>query len=96
MFKLLLKEIIITIMRAQNMVNRLDLYLGAQFIYIVGFGFPTIGSLMLGDPDAHSCFCKPFSFFHKVAPFPLDLFTLLSLLSLQHCQPPFLVLSSYL
>ena len=41
-------------MRAQNMVNKLDLYLGAQFIYIVGFGFPTIGSLMLGDLDAHS------------------------------------------
>ena len=51
----------------QNMVNKLNLYLGSQSIYIVGFRFSTMGSPMLGDPGAHSCFCKPFSLSYRVA-----------------------------
>ena len=49
------------------MVNKLNLYLGSQSIYIVGFRFSTMGSPMLGDPGAHSCFCKPFSLSYRVA-----------------------------
>ena len=53
------------------MVNKLNLYLGSQSIYIVGFGFPIMGSPMLGDPGAHSCFCKPFSLSYRVPPLSL-------------------------
>ena len=49
------------------MVNKLNLYLGSQSIYIVGFGFPIMGSPMLGDLGAHSCFCKPLSLSYRVA-----------------------------
>ena len=48
-------------MRTKNIVNRLSLFLGSQPICIVGFGFPTMGSLLPGDPVAHSCFCRPLS-----------------------------------
>ena len=70
------------------MVNRLNLYLSSQSIYIVGFEFPTMGSPMVGDPVAHSCFANPSLFSHKAAPFSLDIVALFSLFSLQNCQPP--------
>ena len=67
--------------RTQNMVNGLDLYLGSQLICIVGFGFPTMGSLWFGDL---ATFTLVFTaslprFPHKVAPFTLDMATLFPL-----------------
>ena len=40
------------IVRTQNMVPRLNLYLGSQSICVVGFRSPTMGGPMLGDPNA--------------------------------------------
>ena len=59
------------IVHTQNMVNKLNLYLGSESIYIVDIGFPTMGNPMLRDPGAHFCFCKPFSLSYRVAPLSL-------------------------
>ena len=39
------------IVHTQNMVHGLNLYLDSQSICVVGFGFPTMGGPMLGDPN---------------------------------------------
>ena len=52
------------------MIIRLNLYLGSQSICIVGFVFPTMGDLMLDDPNTFP-FPKPF-------PLPLKIATFLS------------------
>ena len=61
----------VPIMRTQNMVIKLNLHLGSQSIYIVGFAFPTMGTPMLGDPGTHSCFYKPLSSSFKGSPLSL-------------------------
>ena len=59
----------------QNKVNELHLYSGSQSIYIVGFGFPTVGSPMLGDPVAHTLVLQILLFsIAKLLPF-LSLFS---------------------
>ena len=40
-----------TYVGTQNMTIGLSLYLGSQSIYIVGFGFPTMGGSILGSPN---------------------------------------------
>ena len=42
------------LVRTKNIVNWLSLFLGSQPICIVGFGFPTMGNSLHGDPGAHS------------------------------------------
>ena len=42
------------VMRTQSMANGLNLYLGSESIYIVGFMFPTMGNILLGEPIVHS------------------------------------------
>jgi len=54
----------------QNKVNELHLYSGSQSIYIVGFGFPTMGSPVLGDPVAHTLILQILLFsFTELLPF---------------------------
>ena len=49
----------------------------------MGFGFPTMGSPMLGDPDAPSYSANPSPFLHRIAPFSLDTIAIFSLFSLE-------------
>ena len=71
----------VPIVRTQNMVNGLDLYLGSQLICIVGFGFPIMGSPWSEGPVAFTLiFIASLPRFpHKVAPFTLDIATLFPL-----------------
>ena len=52
------------------MIIGLNLYLGSQSICIVGFGFPTMGGPMLGDPNIFP--------FPKLFSLPLKIVTFLS------------------
>ena len=71
----------VPIVRTQNMVNGLDLYLGSQLICIVGFGFPIMGSPWSEGPVAFTLIFTASlpRFPHKVAPFTLDIATLFPL-----------------
>ena len=82
-------------MLTQNMDNGLDLYLGSQPICIVGFEFPTMGSPLFGDPVAFTCLHKFFSFFHKIAPFTLDMATSFPLFFSPESPPFFLRLPPF-
>ena len=73
-------------MRPRNVANWLDLYLGSQPIYIVSFGFPTISSSLLGDPNTRSSLSKLFSF-SFLSHFSYYCYYS-SLSFLQNCQPP--------
>ena len=57
-------------LRTQDMIIGLNLYLGSQSICIVGFGFPTMGGPMLGDPNIFP--------FPKLFSLPLKIVTFLS------------------
>ena len=77
----------VPIVRIQNMVNRLNLYLGSQSIYVVGFEFSTMG-ILCSKTQLCTRFYEPFSFFPKVIPLSLGLVSCFSLSSLQNCQSP--------
>ena len=85
----------VPIVLTQNMDNGLDLYLGSQPICIAGFEFPTMGSPLFGDPVAFTCLHKFFSFFHKIAPFTLDMATSFPLFFSPESPPFFLRLSPF-
>ena len=66
----------------------LSLYLGLQSIYIVGFGFPTIGCPMHGSPNTLLFPQTPLSFYlTKLLPFFLRVIALLSMFSLELSTP---------
>ena len=75
-------------MHTQNMAIRLNLYLSSQSICIVGFGFPTMGGPMLGDP---STLLFPQTLLFTSQSCYLSLFRVVALssqFSLQSYQPP--------
>ena len=76
------------IVRAKNIVNELSLFLGSQPICIVGFGFPTMGNSLPGDPSAHSRLYELHSFsFLSCSPYCSYYYPLLS--SLTRIANPF-------
>ena len=58
----------------QSMANGLNLYLGSQSIYIVGFGFPIMGNPSLRE-QLHTRFRKP-SFSPNIVTLILSIFSL--------------------
>ena len=83
------------IVHTQNMAIGLNLYLGSQSIFIVGFVFPTIGDPMLDNLSTLLFPQTPF-FYLRVTPFFLLMVVLLPPYSLKNYQPLFLILLSYL
>ena len=74
----------------------LSLYLGSQSICIVGFGFPTMGGLILGDPST-LLFPQTLLFTSQSRYISLFEWLLSSLNVLSRItNPPFLILFSYL
>ena len=87
---------LISFVRTQNMAIGLSLYLGSQSIYIVGFGFPTMGGPILGDLSKllfpQTLFFTSQSHYLSLLEWLLFSLNVLSKIT----NPPFLILFSYL